>query len=104
MTNKINYYGTDDNYIHLKFGDALKHYHFTPEFIKENPEFSREYKKYWDGEKSEFKNPFQIVRYAYANYIPVNFYYNFTDTPATDEQEIIDYLRDEGEASISIKK
>jgi len=46
MKNEIDYYGTKDNYIHLKFGDARKMYNFTPEFIKEYPLFAKEYSKY----------------------------------------------------------
>jgi hypothetical protein len=32
------------------------------------------------------------VSYAFKKKIPVHFYYNFTDTPATDYDEIIAYL------------
>ena len=38
-TKQIDYYGSEDNYIHLKFGDCLKAYHFTPDFIKTYPKF-----------------------------------------------------------------
>ncbi len=94
-TKQIDYYGTEDNYIHLKFGDARKMYHFTPDFIEKYPVFSREYQNYWTGIKSAFKNPFQIVAYVYRENIPVHFYYNFTDTPAKSETEIMDYLLSE---------
>lgn len=68
-------------------------YNFTEDFIKEYPLFATEYKKYWDCDDTcKFKNPFQIVKYVYKNNIPVNFYYNFTDEPATDEEEIMNYL------------
>lgn len=89
---KIDYYGTDDNYIHLKFGDARKRYNFTASFSKEFPKFTREYTKYFDYKESQFKNPFQIVAYVFKHKIPVNFYYNFSDDPATDEGQIMAYL------------
>lgn len=99
MENTIDWYGEKDNYIHLKFGDARKMYNFTPEFIEKYPVFAEAYKNYWDGKKEEkdfkklvFKNPFQIVHYVFEKQIPVHFYYNYTDTPAKDEKEIMDYL------------
>lgn len=92
MKTNIDYYGDKDNYIHLKFGDALKMYNFTPKFEKDYPDFAKGYKNYWEGKHNVFKNPFQIVSYVYNNNIPVHFYYNYTDTPAKDRQEIIDYL------------
>ena len=93
MKNEIDYYGTKDNYIHLKFGDARKMYNFTPEFIKEYPLFAKEYSKYWNGDKDcQFENPFQIVNYVFGNKIPVHFYYNYTDEPAEDMNGIMNYL------------
>lgn len=92
----IDYYGNTDNYIHLKFGDVRKRYSFTDEFRKEYPLFTIEYLKYitWN-ENTQFKNPFQLVNYVYENNIPVHFYYNFTDTPAKNQKEIINYLTNE---------
>jgi hypothetical protein len=93
MKKQIDYYGNEANYIHLKFGDARKHYFFTSDFVEKYPVFSKEYAKYFDyNNEAQFKNPFQIVAYAYKNKIPVHFYYNFTDTPAKNEKEIMDYL------------
>lgn len=93
---EIDYYGTTDNYIHLKFGNARKMYNFTKEFKKEYPLFATEYEKYWNyDETAKFKNPFQIAHYVFRENIPVNFYYNFTDTPAKDEAEIMNYLANE---------
>ena len=92
MTKEIDYYGGNDNYIHLKFGDTRKAYNFTPDFIKKYPDYAREYKKYFMREESQLKSPFAVVSYAYDNEIPVNFYYNFTDTPAKSKEEILEYL------------
>lgn len=94
MNNKkqIDYYGDQDNYIHLKFGDTRKMYNFTKEFIAEYPLFAREYTRYFEDKSAYFKSPFQIVEYVYKNKIPVHFYYNFTDTPAKNKEEIINYL------------
>lgn len=92
MTKKIDYYGQEDNYIHLKFGDTRKMYFFTNDFVKDYPGFSREYARYFSMEKSAFRSPFQIVAYAFDNKIPVHFYYNFTDTPAKSREEIVEYL------------
>jgi hypothetical protein len=89
---KIDYYGKNDNYIHLKFGDVRKMYNFTSEFIKKYPSFTKEYASYFSHEKSAFQNPFQIVSYVYKKRIPVNFYYNFTDTPAKGMEDILNYL------------
>ncbi len=95
MKKEIDYYGTEDNYIHLKFGDARKCYNFTDKLIERCPDFTREYKNYFEGEKSKFKNPFQVVSYVYDKKIPVHFYYNYTDTPAKNRKEIIKYLINE---------
>jgi len=93
MKKTIDYYGNKADYIHLKFGDARKSYNFTCGFIKKYPLFSKEYAKYFSQEATaQFKNPFQIVGYVYKNKIPVNFYFNFTDIPAENEAEIMDYL------------
>jgi hypothetical protein len=97
--NNINYYGTEDNYIHLKFGDCIKAYNFTKEFIEKYPKFVKAYEMYWEGKRRAFKNPFQVVSYAFNNNIPVHFYYNYTDTPAKDRQEIIEYLLRENDVS-----
>lgn len=93
--NKIDYYGDEHNYIHLKFGDARKRYNFTDVFIREYPKFAKEYANYFNHEDSVFQNPFQIVSYVYNNRIPVKFYYNFTDTPAKSKNEIMNYLLNE---------
>jgi len=93
---QIDYYGDEANYIHLKFGDARKMYNFTPEFIEKYPLFAREYASYFERDNvSQFKNPFQIVAYVYKNKIPVYFYYNFCDEPATNEKLIMKSLVDE---------
>lgn len=99
----IDYYGKDANYIHLKFGDARKMYHFTDEFKKEYPVFAERYKDYWDNGASKqqsslgkgFNSPFEVVAYAFKKNIPVHWYYNYTDTPVSDYDEIIKYLVDE---------
>lgn len=92
----IDYYGDTDNYIHLKFGDVRKNYNFTSELVEQYPVFTKEYAKYFSYEETaQFKNPFQIVRYVYENNIPIHFYYNFTDEPATSKDEIMDYLTSE---------
>lgn len=93
MTKQIDYYGNEADYIHLKFGDVRKCYFFTKDFREKYPIFAREYSKYFSGDKTaQFKSPFQIVAYVYENKIPVLFYYNFTDTPAENEKEIMEYL------------
>jgi hypothetical protein len=96
---KINYYGSEDNYIHLKWGDCVKAYNFTDAFRKKYPQFVKAYEMYWDDDRSAFKNPFQVITYAYNNKIPVHFYYNFTDTPAESREEIIAYLLRENDRS-----
>lgn len=79
----INYYGTDADYIHAKFGDLRKMYNFTDSFKHKYPKFCEEYTKYWNGEYSAFKQPQQIVEYVEQNNIPVHFYFNYTDEPAS---------------------
>jgi hypothetical protein len=93
--NKIDYYGNTDNYIHLKFGDCLKAYNFMDDFREKYPQFVRAYELYWDDKRTAFKNPFQVVNYAFNNKIPVYFYYNFTDKPAKNRKEILNYLLNE---------
>ncbi len=94
---QIDYYGSEDNYIHLKFGDCVKSYNFTSDFREKYPQFVKAYEMYWDNKHTAFKNPFQVVSYAFNNKIPVHFYYNFTDTPAKSRYEIIAYLLHEND-------
>jgi hypothetical protein len=81
----IDYYGDNDNYIHAKFGDLRKMYNFTDDFKAKYPNFSKEYAAYWSGEYSVFKVPQQIIGYVKQNDLPVHFYFNYTDEPATIE-------------------
>jgi hypothetical protein len=90
----IDYYGDKDNYIHAKFGDLRKAYNFTPELKKLYPKFCEEYAKYWNGEFCRFQQPQQIVKYVDENKIPVHFYFNYTDEPATI-QDMYDYFERE---------
>lgn len=79
-------------------------YNFTPTFIKRYPDFSREYERYWNKQDSNFKNPFQIVAWAYDNDIPVHFYYNFTDKPVNSKEEALNYLMDENSYCYSLDR
>ena len=88
----VDYYGNTDNYIHLKFGDCRKMYYFTQDFIEKYPEFAEEYKKYFNGQDTQFKNAFMVASHVFNNKIPVHFYYNFTDAPARGRKDIMDYL------------
>lgn len=90
----IDYYGSKDNYIHAKFGDLRKMYNFTDSFKKKYPKFSEEYGKYWLGEYSVFQQPQQIVKYVQKYEIPVHFYFNYTDEPASI-QDMYDYFDNE---------
>lgn len=99
-TKNIDYYGNNDNYIHLKFGEALKCYNFTPNFREKYPDFVKGYVSYWNGERKAFRNPFELVSYVFNNKIPVYFYFNYTDTPAKDRQEIINYLLNENDKKV----
>jgi len=96
MSSEIDYYGETDNYIHLKFGDCRKAYNFTKKFIKEHSDFAKKYQRYFESVRQrtfdDFKSPFTVVAYAFKKQIPVHFYYNFTDKPAKDYNEIIEYL------------
>lgn len=89
----IDYYGEEADYIHLKFGDMHKAYNFTEEFRKKHPKFCEEYEKYWQGDPTcQFRDPLEIVNYVDYWHIPVHFYFNYTDTPATDNKEVQQYL------------
>lgn len=90
--NSINFYWTDENYIHFKFWDLRKSYNFTKEFCGKYPVFAEEFWKYFDYEESIFKNPREIVLYVYYYKIPVYFYFNYTDTPCYNKQDAIRYL------------
>lgn len=90
--NSIDFYWTDENYIHFKFWDLRKSYNFTKEFCEKYPVFSEEFGKYFDFEESVFTNPLEIVLYVYNYKIPVYFYYNFSDTPCYNKQDAIRYL------------
>lgn len=86
MEREIDYYGENDNYIHLKFGDCRKMYNFTEDFVKEYPRFADEYRKYFYGKESLFINPLEIINYTINFDIPINYYENFTDEPCTKRQ------------------
>jgi len=90
--NSINFYWTDENYIHFKFWDLRKSYNFTKEFCEKYPVFAEEFWKYFDYEESIFKNPREIVLYVYNYKIPVYFYFNFSDTPCYSKRDAIRYL------------
>jgi hypothetical protein len=79
----IDYYGDKDNYIHAKFGDLRKMYNFNKSLQALYPKFCQEYARYWSGKYSVFQQPQQIVKYVDENKIPVHFYFNYTDEPAT---------------------
>ena len=98
INKNIDYYGTKDNYIHLKFGDCRKCYNFTEEFVKRYPKFAEQFEKYFMCEDSLFKSPLEVINYIVNFKIPVNFYKNFTDTPCT-HREAQEYLLDEFQAS-----
>jgi len=91
-TKQIDYYGDKDNYIHLKFGDCVKAFNFTEDFKKDYPTFVAGYNSYWDGKRNVFKNALQVISYIYNNYIPVNLYFNYTDTPVKDREEVEQYF------------
>lgn len=86
----IDAYGNTDNVIHFKFGDCRKHYHFTDEFVKKYPEFSREFESYWIGQDSVFDSPFDVVGYIERFELPVRLYSNYYD----EEFEDIDAVRE----------
>lgn len=89
---EIDYYGKDDNYIHLKFGDCVKMANFTEDFREKYPDFVKAYDNYWMGNHKDFRNAFEVISYIYNNNIPVHLYYNFTDTPVKDREEVMAYL------------
>lgn len=92
----MNYYGEDADYIHLKFGDMRKMYHFTDEFRSKHPTFCAEYKKYWDRDpKCKFEDPMMIANYVEMWGVPVHFYFNYTDKPAKNIHEVRAYLINE---------
>jgi hypothetical protein len=95
MEKQIDYYGDKDNYIHLKFGDCIKAYNFTTDFREKYPKFVKAYDLYWEGKRTAFKNPFQVVSYVFNNKVPIYWYYNYTDEPAGDREEIMNYLMNE---------
>lgn len=101
-----NYYGENDSYIHLKFGEARKCFNFTKEFRKKYPQFCESYENYFFGEggeseDNEFYNAFDVVASARALKLPANFFYfNFTDEPAKSYREIEGYLEREGNTII----
>jgi len=88
----IDYYGSKDNYIHLKFGRMLKAYNFTDDFIRDNKYFTDEYLKYWKGEDGAFKTAFNVLDYVENNNIDIHFYFNMIDTPADSLEQVREYL------------
>lgn len=94
----MDYYGTDVDYIHLKFGDMRKAYNFTESFKNRYPNFCKEYIKYWNCDTTcRFKHPLEIAQYIDMFEIPVHLYFNFTDTPVKHMTEVYEYfLREYG--------
>jgi hypothetical protein len=89
----IDYYGTDADYIHLKFGRIRKCYNFTNEFRKNHPNFVAEYEKYWVNDPTcRFKSPLEVVQYIDTFNVPVHLYFNYTDTPVKNMAEVYEYL------------
>lgn len=89
----IDYYGTDADYIHLKWGDMRKAFNFTEEFKNKHPNFYKEYRKYWNDDPTcKFHTPLQIAQYVDMFNIPVRFYFNFTDTPVHNMTEMYEYF------------
>lgn len=89
---KKNYYWQDLNYIHLKFWDCRKAHNFTDDFAEKHPNFCKEYYKYFNYEKSIFKNPFDVIFYVFRYKLPVEFYFNYTDKPCKTESQAIKRL------------
>lgn len=90
---EIDYYGTDADYIHLKFGRMRKMYNFTNEFREKYPNFCEEYSKYFNNDPTcRFKSPLEIAQYVDMYDIPVHFYFNYTDTPVKDMIEVYEYF------------
>lgn len=89
----IDYYGTEVNTIHLKWGDMLKCYNFTDKFRAKHPAFCAEYDKYWIGDKTcRFKTGLEIAQYVDMFRIPVKFYFNYTDKPVKKMAEVYEYF------------
>ncbi len=87
------FYGTNADYIHLKFGDMRKCYNFTEAFEAKHPNFCAEYRKYWnDSETCRFNSPLEIAQYVDMHDIPVKFYFNYTDTPVKNITEVYEYF------------
>lgn len=91
----MDYYDGDINVIHLKFGDMRKHTNFTEEFSAKHPNFVKEYFKYMDGEQSLFNDPLEIVNYVEMYGLDIHFYFNMSDTPAKDLDDVRAYLNRE---------
>lgn len=96
----MDYYGNTSNYIHLKFGDMRKNCNFTEAFQAKHPLFVKEYFKYFESEESLFNDPLEIVNYVEMYGLKVNFYFNMTDTPAKDFDDVRAYLNREHVADI----
>jgi len=84
---KLDYYGTDINVIHFKFGNAWKGYNFTPAFEKKHPRFCEEYRKYFEGKGDLFKDPLTIVNYIDTYKLPVHLYSNYVDEEFANANE-----------------
>lgn len=97
----IDYYGEEDNYIHIKFGRMQKMYNFPDAFREKYPNFCAEYDKYWNGEGGRFKNMLDITQYIDEFGVPVNLYFNYTDEPVKDIAEVYEYIIRESMGGIS---
>jgi len=89
-----NWYGDNESYIHLKWGNMRKWTNFTREFKKAYPKFVRRYNKYADKatEDNYREKIFELLCMIENQNIKVGLYDNYTDTPYRDTAEVWRYF------------
>jgi len=91
------YYGGNKkiNTIHLKFGDVIKGYYFTPKFCKDYKEFVDNYTDYYlkvSNREVLFKNALDVLNYIKRHNIPVKLYQNYEDAAFYNVDDAIRYV------------
>ena len=87
------FYGDTTSYIHFKFGDCIKMYNFTKEFLDQYTIFCKGYQRFFNGKPSRlFKKGVDVVRYIKENNIPILLYQNYHDLEFLNVDEAIKYL------------
>jgi len=98
--NTLDFYGESLDYIHFKFGDALKQYNFTDKFRKRYPGFCAAYELAWEGKHGVFSprgvmDTLKLLHYIKEYEVPVRLYSNMVDLEFADVNAALEWYINE---------